>query len=121
MTEKTEGQWQTATDDNAADEWREVDAEAMIILEMEGEGFTGRYMGMDPPMASGIVQAHFTNVYDIDGNAIADAAFINATRDLQNKLKKIPVKSMVRAVWESSMDTGHESGNKMRVFKVQWK
>ena len=88
---------------------------------MEGDGFVGRYMGMDPPNASGIIQAHFTNVTDLHGDTIADACFLNTTRDLQNKLKKVPVKSMVRALWESSLDTGHESGTKMRVFRVQWK
>ena len=124
MTDKTESEWQTATEGhaaNSADEWREVEAEPQIVLEMEGEGFTGRYMGMDPMNASGIIQAHWTNVDDLNGAPFADAAFMNLTRDLINKLRKVPVKSYTRIVWESSMDTGHESGNKMRVFKVQWK
>jgi hypothetical protein len=104
-----------------ADEWQEIDAEAKIILEEEGDGWQGRFMGMDPRNENGIIQAHFTNVIYLSGEELAPAAFINATHDLEQKLKKVPVKSMVRAQWVSSLDTGHESGTKMRVFRVQWK
>ena len=120
MTSETE--WKDSTNvESATDEWQEVDAEFQIILEMEGEGFIGRYLGMDPPNANGIVQSHWTTVLDLAGESIADDAFYNTPTDLRNKLKKVPTKAIVRVQWESSMDTGHESGNKMRVFKVQWK
>jgi len=119
MTET--GEWKDATTAGANDEWQDVDAEFQIILEMEGEGFIGRYLGMDPPNANGIVQSHWTTVLDLAGESIADDAFYNTPTDLRNKLKKVPTKAIVRVQWESSMDTGHESGNKMRVFKVQWK
>lgn len=114
--------WNDATTGAAAnDEWgQEVDAEVKIALEVEGDGFIGRYMGMDDP-GNGIYQAHFTNVTYLNGAEIAPSAFTNASTDLRRKLEKVPVKSMVRAEWVSSMDTGHESGNKMRVFRVQWK
>jgi hypothetical protein len=78
-------------------------------------------MGMDPPNASGIIQGHFTMAFDLDGNPIADTAFLNCTRDLINKLKKVPVKAMTRIQWTGSIDTGHESGTKMRIFTVQFR
>lgn len=124
MTTENDSGWTDATDAalaNANDEWRDVEAEAQIILEVEGDGFVGRFMGMDPPNANGIIQAHFTNVTDLHGEAIGGSCFLNTTRDLQNKLKKVPVKAMTRCLWESSLDTGHESGTPMRVFRVQWK
>lgn len=102
-------------------EWQEVEAEVQIKLEVIGDGFAGRFMGMDPRNASGIIQAHFTNATFLNGAEIAPTAFTNATKDLESKLSKVPVKSMVRIQWVSELDTGHESGNKMRVFKVQWK
>jgi hypothetical protein len=115
--------WNDATNGAAAnaDGWEEVAAELQIVLETEGEGFIGRFQGMDSANANGIVQAHFTSVSDLDSNPVGDLCFINATRDLQNKLSRVPIKSLVRAEWVSSLDTGHESGTKMRVFKVQWK
>lgn len=120
MTEETT--WNSATDADAdTDEWREVEAEAKIIVETVGDGWQGRYMGMDDPNGNGILQAHFTGATDLNGVDIAERAFVNATRDLQNKLQKVPVKSYVRIQWVSSMNTGHESGTPMRVFKVQWK
>lgn len=118
---KEEG-WNDATEGaDANGEWgAEVEAEVKIALENEGDGFIGRYMGMDDP-GNGIWQAHLTNVTYLNGADIAPSAFTNATTDLKNKLAKVPVKSMVRVEWTSSMDTGHESGTKMRIFKVQWK
>jgi hypothetical protein len=104
-----------------ADEWREVEAEVQIVLEDEGEGWVGRFMGMDPRNANGIIQGHWTHVEYLNGYYLADSAFANITRDLETKLKKVPVKALTRIQWVSSMDTGHESGTKMRVFRVQWK
>jgi hypothetical protein len=123
MTEQ-ENWKSTDTDDAIAianDEWQEVEAEVQIVVETEGDGWIGRYMGMDPRNANGIIQAHWTNVEFLTGEYLAKSAFANVTRDLENKLKKVPVKSLTRVQWVSSMDTGHESGNPMRVFRVQWK
>lgn len=120
MTEDTK--WNDTGDAiGDTDEWREVEAEAKIIVEQEGDGWQGRYMGMDDPNGNGILQAHFTGVTFLNGTDIAERAFVNATRDLQSKLQKVPVKSYTRIQWVSSMNTGHESGTPMRIFKVQWK
>jgi hypothetical protein len=120
MTENAE--WQNAENDTAiAEEWREVESEVQIKVEVIGDGWIGRFMGMDPRNDNGIIQAHFTNVTYLDGAYIADSAFTNVTRDLEQKLKKVPVKSMTRIQWTSSLDTGHVSGTPMRVFTVQWK
>lgn len=124
MTTESTGEWNEASEGaaaNNADEWREVAAEEQIAIEYEGDGWIGRFMGMDPPNANGIVQTHWTNVTSLEGVDIAERAFLNATRDLINKLKTIPEKALVRAQWTHSMDTGHISGTKMRVFKVQWR
>lgn len=117
-----ENEWtESTTAANPDDGWTEVDAEAKIVIEVIGDGFTGRYMGMEQLPDSGIKQVHITNAEFLDGTPLADKAFVNATRDLENKLRNIPIKSMIRVQWISEMDTGHESGTKMRVFKVQWK
>ena len=115
--------WNDATNGAAANEdgWHDVEAEDQIIVETEGEGFTARYMGMDPPNANGIVQGHFTGVYTLDDDPFSERAFMNLTTDLRNKLKNVPIRSQVRCQWKSSMDTGHESGTKMRVWNVQWR
>ena len=76
---------------------------------------------MDTAGESGIKQIHITNAEYLTGETFAAAAFVNATRDLEQKFAKIPVKSMVRVEWTSTMDTGHVSGTPMRIFKVQWK
>lgn len=118
----TESEWTDTSEGAAAnDEWSEVESEAQIVIEVISDGFIGRYMGMDPPNANGIIQAHFNAVLDLQGESIADSAFINATTDLRNKLAKVPSKAIVRAEWVSELDTGHESGNKMRVWNVKWK
>ena len=119
----TETEWNDATTgaDANAGEWQEAEAEFKIAFEQIGDGFIGRYTGMDDPHGNGIWQAHFTNVMDLTAAPIADSAFVNATTDLRNKLNKVPVKSITRIEWVDEMDTGHESGTKMRVFKVQWK
>lgn len=121
MTDK--GDWNEATNgaEANADEWREVESEVQIKFEMIGDGFIGRFTGMDPVNANGITQAHFVNVTDLNGLDIADRAFVNLTRDQINKYRVVPVKAMVRDEWTSDMDTGHSSGNKMQVHKVQWK
>lgn len=103
----------------AADgDWKEASGENQIVLENEGEGWTGVYMGMDSAGTSGMVQAHFLNARSLDGDDIGDA-FINAGRDLQNKLRNVPVKSQVKCQWVSSMDTGQKLP--MRVFRVLYK
>lgn len=119
-----EGEWTEATqgaEANADEEWREVEAEEQIAIEYEGDGFIARYIEMDPPNANGIIQGHFTNVMDLEGNYLLETAFLNLTRDLVNKFKKVPEKAIVRVQWKSSLDTGHKSGTKMRVFDVRWK
>lgn len=113
----TENTWNTAPSD--AGEWGdEVAAESQIVLETEGEGFTATFLEMDKPNANGIVQAHFSDTWTLDGQEVGDT-FINVGRDLQNKLKKVPQKSQVRIQWVSSMNTGQKTP--MRVFKVQWR
>ena len=117
--------WNEATEGEAAnvDLWKDVEAESQLILEITGEGFTGRLIAMDEPNATGIVQIHLVNVEDLDGNSLesGNGCFMNATRDLINKLKKVPLKSFIRVQWIDNLDTGHSSGTKMRVFKVQWR
>ena len=121
----TENEWNEATTGYEAqtDEWRDVETETQIVLEELGEGWIARFMGMDPPNASGIVQAHWTQVTDLQGVSLenGEGCFINCTRDLLNKLKKVPVKAVVRCQWASNLNTGHASGTPMRVFKVQWR
>lgn len=104
--------------DSSDDGWTEATGESQIVLENENEGWTGTYTGMDSTGTSGMVQAHFTNAKDLDGNDIGDA-FINAGRDLQNKLRNVPVKSFVKCQWIDSLDTGQKLP--MRVFKVLYK
>ena len=116
--------WNDATNGAAANQdgegWGQtVDAESQIILENEGDGFIGQFIGMDAPNAKGIVQAHFENVYDILDNYQGYALFINAGRDLEQKLRKVPEKSLVRVQWISSMNTGQKTP--MRVYSVQWR
>lgn len=120
-TEKTQ-EWTEATNGaaaNATDEgWATVEDEVQIALEVEGEGFIGTFVEMDM-VQSGMVQAHFTDVYDLNGNFIAKRAFINSTRDLTGKLKTVPQRRQVRAQWTSSLNTGQPLP--MRVFSVQWR
>lgn len=120
-TEKTQ-EWQDATNGaaaNAAEGWQDVSEESQIVLEAIGEGFIGTYVRMDPPTQSGIVQLHFENVTDLEGNFVAERAFINSTRDLTNKIRVVPFRRQVRAQWTSELPTGQISP--MRVFSVQWR
>ncbi len=119
-TNKNEETWNDASNGADANEWSEVAAEGQIILEVEGEGIIGRYLGQDPPNINGIVQSHWDNVTDLDGKPLGgDEWFFNLTRDLIRKLAKVPVKSTVRLQWVSSMDTGQKTP--MRIFRVQWR
>lgn len=121
MADKTPAQWQEATDETTAgngDGWSEVESEVQIQLELEGEGFTATFLEMEPPNRNGIVQAHFENAESLAGEWIGDS-FINAGRDLERKLSKVPAKATVRIQWVSSMNTGQKTP--MRVFKVQWR
>lgn len=98
---------------------QEVEAESQIVLESEGEGFIATYLGMDAPTASGIIQAHLEKVTDLNDQWLGDEMFINATRDLERKLRKVPNGSQIRVQWISSMNTGQKTP--MRVFSVQWR
>jgi hypothetical protein len=113
-----DGEWTEATSDTTEEWGNEVESEVMIQLETEGEGFTGRFLEMEPPNRNGITQAHFSNVTTLTGEVIGDA-FINVGRDLERKLTKVPDKAQVRIQWVSSMDTGQKTP--MRVYKVQWR
>jgi len=102
------------------DEWdNEVTGETQVKFDAVGDAFTGYYEGMDSPLPSGIVQAHFHGTRDFAGNDY----FINCGRDLQSKLKKIHVrpgqKTEVRIELQDFMDTGQPSP--MAVYKVQYK
>lgn len=116
-------QWNDAQDSTApdSDEWNDVAGEVQMNVEAINDGFTGRLIAIDPPNANGIIQAHFTDVNDINSALYLEAAFMNLTRDLVNKLRKVPLKSMVRIQWVSVLNTGHESGTPMRVFDVKWR
>lgn len=103
------------------DEWKEVEAEKQIQFEVRGDGFIGRFMGMDPPNATGIIQSHWEDVFDLEGGYMMDSAFLNLTRDLIQKLKKVPAKAMVRIQWTDNLNTGHSSGVPMRIHDVRWK
>ncbi len=112
-TEATNG---AAANANPGDGWNAVEDEVKMDLEEIGDGFIGTYMRKDPPTASGIVQLHFEDVTDLNGNFIAKRAFINSTRDLTNKIAAVPFRRQVRAQWTDNMDTGQISP--MRVFSV---
>lgn len=115
-----DAEWTESTAGAAAnDGWNEVDAESQIVLENEGDGWIGQFLGMDAPNANGIVQAHFERVTGLDNTPLGDGMFINAGKDLQNKLKNVPANSQVRIEWTSSMNTGQKSP--MRVFSVKWR
>lgn len=121
MTEKT---WNETTNGAAANSeetgWNTVSDEIQITFENEGDGFIGRFVRMDERVGvNNLTQAHFENVTDLDGNFVADRAFINAGRDLANKLRTVPLRREVRAQWTHSMDTGQASN--MRVHSVQWR
>lgn len=108
--------WTNAPDD----EWEnEVSGETQVKFDTVGDVFTGYYEGMDQPLPSGIVQAHFIGTRQFAG---ADY-FINAGRDLQSKLKKIHIrpgqKTEVRIELQDFLDTGQPSP--MAVYKVQYK
>lgn len=122
MTEKTSAEWKEATDEttSAVDDngWSEVQAEVQIVVEKEGDGWTGTLIELEPPNRNGITQAHFENAESLTGEWIGDS-FVNAGRDLERKLSKVPAKSFVRVEWVSSMDTGQKTP--MRVYKVQWR
>lgn len=115
--------WNDATADAEANSgWgKEVAEEVQIVLENEGEGFTGIFTEMDTT-GTGIAQAHFDNVYGLEemgGDFIGEKAFLNAGRDLARKLKSVPVKAEVRIQWKSSLPTGQKEP--MRVYSVQWR
>jgi (2Fe-2S) ferredoxin len=119
MTTENTQEWQEST--NGANEWggTEVTEESQIVMETEGEGFTGTYLEMDPPNANGIVQAHIEDGFDLEGQPLGERLFINAPRDLVSKLRKVPKGAEIRVQWVSSMNTGQKTP--MRVFKVQWR
>lgn len=97
---------------NDDDTWTDVPDDKQIILENIGDTFTGVYLGMEPVnYSSGNAGkiAHF----EIDGTP----CFINAGRDLQRKLEKVPLKALTRVTWTDNLDTGQDTP--MRVFKVQ--
>ena len=118
-----EAEWTEATNGDAAnvasDGWTTVSEEEQIAFEAEGDGFIGTYVSRDVVGNNGMVQFHFENVTDLDGNFIADRAVVNGTRDLVGKLRTVPFHRLVRAQWISSMNTGQTTP--MRVFSVQWK
>jgi hypothetical protein len=119
--ESTESGWTEATNgaDANSDGWTTVSEEVQIAFENEGDGFIGVYASRDTVGQNGMVQFHFENVTDLDGNFIADRAFVNGTRDLVGKLRTVPFRRTVRATWTKSMDTGQATP--MRIFSVQWK
>lgn len=121
-TEKTQ-EWTEATNgdvaNSASDGWTTVSEEVQIAFENEGDGFIGTYVSRDQVGQNGMVQFHFENVTDLDGNWIADRAFVNGTRDLVGKLRTVPFRRLVRAQWTSSMNTGQTTP--MRIFSIQWK
>jgi hypothetical protein len=117
-----DAEWTEATngaDANSADAWgNEVSEEVQITFTEEGDGFTAIYLEMDTT-GTGIAQAHFENVVDLNGDFIGEKAFLNAGRDLARKLKSVPVKAEVRIQWKSSLPTGQKEP--MRVYSVQWR
>jgi hypothetical protein len=119
MTNET---WTEATNGaaaNSGNDWNVVSDEVQIVLESVGEGFIGTYVRMDTVGANQMTQLHFENVTDLNGNAIADRAFINGSRDLVNKIRTVPFRRQVRAEWTSELPTGQITP--MRVFSVQWR
>jgi len=119
-TEKT-GEWQETEAGAAANEsgWGEtVDAESQVVLEGEGDGFIATYVDMDSTQ-SGIKQLHLEDVYDLRDQYAGKYMFFNVTRDLEQKLKRIPPKSQIRVEWVSSLPTGQK--DPMRVYSVQWR
>lgn len=117
MADKTNGEWQNAQPENEG--WGEtVDAESQVALEGEGDGFIATFTGMDKT-ANGIPQAHLEDVYDLNEQYAGKFMFINATRDLEQKLKKVPEKAQIRVQWVSSLSTGQK--DPMRVYSVQWR
>jgi hypothetical protein len=120
-SEKTQ-EWTEATNGaaaNATDEWQNVAEEDKIDLTHEGDGFIGKLVLMDTVGANGMVQVHVENVTDLDGNFQSVRAFINAGRDLVNKLRTVPMGRTIRVQWVSSMNTGQITP--MRVYSVGWK
>lgn len=118
-TEKT---WNESTNGavaNSGDWGTEIEAESQIVLEQVGEGFIGILGEIDRPTQNGIVQIHLSDVSDLAGNFLGENMFINGTRDLVNKLKRVPRNSQVRCQWADSMDTGQSTP--MRVFSVQYR
>lgn len=121
-SEKTAEQWTEATNGeeaNSSDGWNTISEEVQIAFETIGDGFIGVYASRDQVGNNGMVQFHFENVTDLDGNPIADRAFVNGTRDLVGKLRTVPFRRTVRAQWTSELPTGQATP--MRIFKVQWK
>lgn len=121
MADTKTGEWQESTNGAAANVnpdggWNAVEDEVKMDLENLGDGFIGTYVRKDAPTANGIVQLHFEDVYDLNGNFIAKRAFINSTRDLTNKIHAVPFRRQVRAQWIDNKDTGQISP--MRVFSV---
>lgn len=120
--EKTQ-EWTEATNGDAAnaasDGWNTISEEVQIAFEAIGDGFIGTYVARDVVGNNGMVQFHFENVTDLNGNFIADRAFVNGTRDLVGKFRTIPMRRMVRVEWTSEMNTGQATP--MRIMSVQWK
>lgn len=121
MTDEKAAGWTDATNGAAAnaEDWGQtVDAESQVVLEGEGDGFIATFVEMDKTN-SGITQAHLEDVYDLNEQYAGKYMFINATRDLERKLKSVPPKAQIRVQWVSSQDTGQK--DPMRIYTVQWR
>lgn len=112
MAENTAQEWHSTepTDDDWSNA-NSVATESQLLFDTIGDVFIGRFQGIDPPNANGIVQAHFTNA---DGDF-----FTNAGRDLQQKLKKVPYGRFVRIEYTDNLNTGQATP--MRVYDVKWR
>jgi hypothetical protein len=116
---QTDSGWQDATPANESGWGQEVEAESKIELEAEGDGFIATMDEVDAPNANGITQVHLSKVFDLNETFLGDSMFINAGRDLERKLRKVPNGSQIRVQWVSSLPTGQKTP--MRVFNVQWR
>lgn len=123
MTEN-KTQWTEASNGAAAnaseDGWNAVTEEVQIVLENIGDGWIGTLVRMDERVGvNNLTQAHFENVTYVNGDELAPRAFINCPRDLINKLRTVPLRRQVRAIWTSELSTGQQTP--MRVFTVAWR
>ena len=124
MTEKTQ-EWHETSNGAAANApadsgWNAVTDEVQIAMENVGDGFIGTLVRIDERVGvNNLTQAHFENVTDLNGDFLAERAFVNAGRDLANKLRVVPLRRQVRAEWTGNMDTGQSTP--MRVNSVQWR